>query len=266
MLSDLGGRQPLVGFLGPWFSLMHADQVLPETSGVLERALAQRASARSLAGVDALMVLEVLQAAEALSTHRAGVRLLARMRASVFAQAVQVAKTCAALAARIRLLTCVDAQMRLERARFTESSSAHAARVRLLSRVDAQVLLQAREQPERLAALQAEVRSLTGHLAHQLRRWASTPAAVRGGVARTGALPRGCCGHGSGGGAETGRPLWRRSGGGRRRAVMRAGRGSVLSGVSPGTWNTLLLHHVGETLVTLALATVFSVASDTHRP
>lgn len=266
MLSNLGGPQPLVGFLSAWFSLVHANQVLPETSSILERALAQRASAWSLACVDALMVLEVLQAAEALPAHRAGVRLLARVRASVLAQAIQVAETRTTLAARIWLLTCVDAQMRLERAGFTESSPTHAARVRFLSRVDAQVLLQAREQPECLATLQAEVWSLTGYLTHQLRRWASTPAGIRGGVTCARALPRSCCGHGSRGGAETRRPLRRCSSGGRRRAVMRAGRGRMFSGVSPGTWNTLLFHHVDKTLVTLTLATMFSVASDTHRP
>lgn len=40
----------------------------------------------------------------------------------------------------------------------------------------------------------------------------------------------------------------------------------MFSGVSPGTRNALLLHHVGVTLVALALAAVFGVASDTHRP
>lgn len=207
MLYEIGGCQPLVGFLGTRFSLVCTDQVFPEASGILEGALAQRASARSLAGVDALMVLKVLQPAEALSAHTAGVRLLARVRASMLAQAIQVAETRATLAARIRLLARVDTQMRLESTGFTESASTHAARVWLLSRVDAQVLLQARQQPERLAALQAEVWSVTGHLTHQLRGWASTPAGVRGGIAGTGALPRGRCRHGSGGGAETGWPL-----------------------------------------------------------
>lgn len=180
VFADLGGRQPLVGFLGARFSLVRADQVLPEAGGVLERTLAQRASARTLAGVDALMVLEVLQPAEAFTAHATGVRLLARVRAAVLAQAVQVAETGTALAAHVRLLARVDAQVRLESAGFAESPSAHAARVRLLSRVDAQVLLQARQQPERLAALQAKMRSLTGHLAHQLRGRASMPKGVRG--------------------------------------------------------------------------------------
>lgn len=268
VLTDLRGHQPLVSFLGARFSLVRADQVLPEAGGVLERALAQRASARTLARVDALMVLEVLQPAEAFPAHAAGVRLLARVRAPMLAQAVQVAETGTALAAHVRLLARVDAQVRLESTGFAESPSAHAARVRLLPRVDAQVLLQARQQPERLATLQAKVRSLTGHLAHQLRGRASTPTGVRGGVACTGALPRRRRGHGHspGGAAQTRWPLRRRSNGGRRRAVLRAGGGGVFSGLSPGSWNALILHHMGVTLVTLALTAVFGVASATHRP
>lgn len=95
------------------FLPMCAD-VLPQRGGLLEAAVAEGAAARSLSGVDELVVFEVLQPAQTLPTDGAHVRFLSRVRASVFAQTVQVAEAVSTLRTRVRFLTCVYAQVGLK--------------------------------------------------------------------------------------------------------------------------------------------------------
>lgn len=132
--------------------------VLAQRRGFLEGAVAEGAAAGPLPGVDELVVLEVLQATQALPADGAHVGLLARVRAPVLAQTVQVAEAVAAFGARVGLLAGVNAQVRFERPGLSEAAATHRARVRLLARVDADVLLQAGDQTEGLAALQAVMR------------------------------------------------------------------------------------------------------------
>lgn len=144
----VGGAYPHVAAL-----LAVRAHVLAQRRGLLEGAVAERTAARPLPGVDELVVLEVLQAAQALPADGAHVGLLASVCAAVFAQAVQVAEAVPALGAGVRLLARVDAQVRFERPRLAEAAPADAARVGLLPRVDADVLLQAGDQTESLSAL-----------------------------------------------------------------------------------------------------------------
>lgn len=138
------------------FLPVRAD-VLPQCRGLLEAAVAEGAAARSLSGVDELVVFEVLQAAQALPADGAHVWFLPRVCASVFAQTVQVAEAVSTLRTRVRFLTRVYAQVGLKGARLTETAATDRARVWLLSGVDANVLLQAGDQAEGLSALQAVV-------------------------------------------------------------------------------------------------------------
>lgn len=78
------------------FLPMRAD-VFPQRRGLLEAAVAEGAAAWSLSGVDELMVFEVLQAAQALSTDGTHVRFLSGVCAPVFAQTVQVAEAVSTL-------------------------------------------------------------------------------------------------------------------------------------------------------------------------
>lgn len=138
--------------------------VLAQRRGLLEAAVAEGAAARPLAGVDELMVFEVLQAAQALPADGAHVGFLPGVRAPVFAQTVQVAEAVPALRAGVRLLARVYAQVGLERPGLAEAAAADSARVGLLAGVDADVLLQAGDQAEGLSALQAVVRPVSGGL------------------------------------------------------------------------------------------------------
>lgn len=71
--------------------------VLPQRRRLLEGAVAEGAAARSLSGVDELVVFEVLQAAQAFPADGAHIRFLPCMCASVFAQTVQVAEAVSTL-------------------------------------------------------------------------------------------------------------------------------------------------------------------------
>lgn len=145
------------------FLSVRAD-VLPERGGFFEGAVAEGAAAGPLARVDELVVLEVLQAAQALPTDGAHVGLLPRVRAPVLAQAVQVPEAVPALGAGVRFLARVNAQVRFQRPRLAEAAAADSARIGLLSGVDADVLLQAGNQAEGLSALQTVVGTVSGGL------------------------------------------------------------------------------------------------------
>lgn len=135
--------------------------VFPQRCRLLEAAVAEGATAGSLSSVDELVVLEVLQAAQALPADGAHVWLLSRVRAPVFAQTVQVAEGVSTLRARVWLFTRVYAQVSLKSPRLAEAAAAHSTRVGLLSCVDADVLLQAGDQSEGLSTLQAVVRPIS---------------------------------------------------------------------------------------------------------
>ncbi len=96
------------------FLPVRAD-VFPQRRGLLEAAVAEGAAARSLSGVDELVVFEVLQAAQALPTDGAHVGFLPGVRAPVFAQTVQVAEAVSTLGARVWLLARVYAQVGFKR-------------------------------------------------------------------------------------------------------------------------------------------------------
>lgn len=143
--------------------------VFPQRSRLFEAAVAERAAARSLSGVDELVVFEVLQAAQSLPTDGAHVGFLSRVRAPVFAQTVQVAEAVSTLRARVRLLACVYTQVSFKGAGLAEATATDSARVRLLSSVDADVLLQAGDQTEGLSALQAVMRTISRGLHYCVR-------------------------------------------------------------------------------------------------
>lgn len=88
--------------------------VLSQRRRLLEGAVAEGAAARPLAGVDQLVVLQVLQATQPLAADGTHVGLFAGVRAPVLAQAVQVAEAVAALGAGVWLLACVDPQVGFE--------------------------------------------------------------------------------------------------------------------------------------------------------
>lgn len=83
--------------------------VFPQRCRLLKAAIAEGAAARPLAGVDELVVFEVLQAAQALPTDGTHIGFLSGVCAPVFAQTVQVAEAVSTLRARVWLLTCVCA-------------------------------------------------------------------------------------------------------------------------------------------------------------
>lgn len=141
--------------------------VLAQRRRLLEGAVAEGAAAGSLPGVDELVVLEVLQATQALPADGAHVRLLARVRAPVLAQAVQMAEAIPALGAGVRLLARVDPQVSFQRPRLAEAAPADPARVGLLPSVDADVLFQAGDEAEGLSAFQAVVRAISRRLARR---------------------------------------------------------------------------------------------------
>lgn len=89
--------------------------VFPQGRGLFEAAVAERAAARPLPGVDELVVFQVLQATQPLPTDGTHVGFLSRVRAPVFPQTIQVAEAVPALGARVRLLACVYAQVGFER-------------------------------------------------------------------------------------------------------------------------------------------------------
>lgn len=71
--------------------------VFPQRRRLLEAAVAEGAAAGPLPGVDELVVLEVLQATQALPADGAHVGFLSSVRAPVLAQTVQVAEAVPAL-------------------------------------------------------------------------------------------------------------------------------------------------------------------------
>lgn len=71
--------------------------VFPQRCGLLEAAVAEGATTWPFSSVDELVVLEVLQATQALSADGANIGFLASVCAPVFAQTVQVAEGVSAL-------------------------------------------------------------------------------------------------------------------------------------------------------------------------
>lgn len=164
-VSVVAGADPHVAAL----LAVRAD-VLPQRRRLLEGAVAEGAAAGSFPRVDQLVVLEVLQAAQALPADGAHVRLLAGVRAPVFAETVQVAEAVPTLGAGVRLLTCVYAQVSFQRPRLAEAAPADATGVRFLSGVDADVFFEAGNQTESLPTLQAVVRAISRGLACRVGR------------------------------------------------------------------------------------------------
>lgn len=78
------------------FLAVRAD-VFPQSRRLFESAVAERAAARPLSGVDQLVVFQVLQATEPLPTDGTHVGLLPRVGAPMFTQTIQVAEAISAL-------------------------------------------------------------------------------------------------------------------------------------------------------------------------
>lgn len=144
-------------------------EVFPQTSRIFKASVAKWAAARPLSRVYALVVFQMLQAAEPFPADAAYIWFFTSVCAAVLPQAIEMTKLRSAVGAGIRFLTRVDAEVSLKSPGLAETAATDCARIRFLSSVDPQVLFQARDQTESLAALQTQVRTFPRCLSHQLR-------------------------------------------------------------------------------------------------
>ncbi len=235
-------------------------EVLPQTSWIFKASVAKWAATRPLSRVYALVVFQMLQAAEPFPADAAHIWFFTGVCAAVLPEAIEMTKLRSAIGAGIWFLTSVDAEVSLKSPGLAETAATDGARIRFLSRVDPQVLFQTRDQTESLAALQTQVRTFPRCLSHQLRdgapyglfwRWAAHSWAPACAHTQTRSIPlgrpksRGSLWWWTTGGGSIGRP-----GGGR---WCRLGLVMVWTGAS------FFLDHVDVCQITHTLCRVLSL-------